>query len=195
VTQPQVDRSDRAVVHAGPVARVLKCGVVYFPFCRRTHSAMPVSSPSAISGRISSVDAPNAYATVANTHKEPMVHNAIARESGSLSMRSLSGRCWKEKLLPAPPRPVGVISLEAMSGDSIPTQTMLRWLIARSRLRSGHHHHQAELLASWLQPTRKWAVLFGVQFERRLTATGSKGSVAAARSSEAFATAIQSTES
>jgi hypothetical protein len=136
---------------------------------------MPVSSPSAISGRISSVDAPNAYAAVANTHKEPMVHNAIARESGSLSMRSLSGRCWKEKLLPAPPRPVGVISLEAMSGDSIPTQTMLRWLIARSRLRSGHHHHQAELLASWLQPTRKWAVLFGVQFERRLTATGSKG--------------------
>jgi Flp pilus assembly protein TadD len=36
---------------------------------------------------------------------------------------------------------------------------MLRWLIARSRLRSGHHHHQSELLASWLQPTRKRAAV------------------------------------
>ena len=83
---------------------------------------MPVSSPSAISGRISSVDAPNAYATVANTHKEPRVHNAIARESGSLSMRALSGRCWKEKLLPAPPRPVGVNSLEAQERSERPSR-------------------------------------------------------------------------
>ena len=71
----------------------LKCGVAYFAFRLRTHSAMPVITPNMNSGKIHSVDAPNVYATIANTQQEPTIHNAIAKESGSLAMYALSGRC------------------------------------------------------------------------------------------------------
>ncbi len=110
----------------------LRAPLAYFPARRSNHSTTPVSSPNANSGRINTLDAPDRYATVPNAQHEPTVHKAIARESGSLSMQALSGRCWKEKLLPTPPRPVGVISLTAMSGDSIPIKQMLRRFIARS---------------------------------------------------------------
>jgi hypothetical protein len=58
----------------------------YFSFRLKTHSATPVSMPNATSGRIHSGDTPNMYASNATTQQEATTQNAIAKESGSLSM-------------------------------------------------------------------------------------------------------------
>ncbi len=50
------------------------------------HSTIPVNIPSTASGGIHSCDTPNTCAAIANAQQEPAIHNAIARESGSLSM-------------------------------------------------------------------------------------------------------------
>ena len=64
----------------------------YIPPRRRTHSATPVTKPSMNSGNIHSVDAPNASAATASTQQEQVIHSAIDKDSGSLSISALSGR-------------------------------------------------------------------------------------------------------
>jgi hypothetical protein len=44
------------------------------------------------SGSSHSLDAPNTYPTITNAQQEPTIHNAIDRDSGSLSICALSGR-------------------------------------------------------------------------------------------------------
>ncbi len=98
----------------------IRIGRCYFPLRLITHSAIPVSMPSATSGRIHSRDAPITYASTANTQHEPTTHKAIAKESGSLSTRTPFGRSSTE-ITPTERRaPVGVISGWALEGESRP---------------------------------------------------------------------------
>jgi hypothetical protein len=98
---------------AGTICAI-RDGRYYFPLRLIIHSAIPASMPSTTSGKINSREAPIAYAITANAQHEPTTHNAIAKDSGSLSMRSPLGRCS------APSRPVGVVSTSALEGEPYP---------------------------------------------------------------------------
>jgi hypothetical protein len=76
-------------VHAAAIYRTSQTGcstIAYFPLRLRTHSAKPVNTPNPNSGKIHSVEAPHKYMMIANAQHEPTIQNAIAKESGTLSI-------------------------------------------------------------------------------------------------------------